>query len=80
MYSLLTECYGFNPQYISVLVDDGSSADSPTGANIKRYLSGLVGQTRPGDTLVFHFSGHGTQVRCSRPPYAALQAIAVESK
>ena len=74
MYALLTECYGFSPQNISVLVDDGSSADAPTGANIKRYLQGLVSQTAAGDTLVFHFSGHGTQVArlpllhtCMRP-------------
>ena len=67
MYALLTECYGFSPQSISVLVDDGTSKESPTGANIKRYLQGMVQASQPGDIAFFHFSGHGTQVR--RPPY-----------
>lgn len=62
MYGLLTECYGFAPQNISVLVDDGTSKESPTGANIKKYLSGMVSVSQPGDIAVFHFSGHGTQV------------------
>jgi Caspase domain len=62
MYALLTECYGFPQQNISVLVDDGSSQQAPTGANIKKYLSGLVSASQPGDIAVFHFSGHGTQV------------------
>jgi metacaspase-1 len=63
MQSLLTECFGFDPKNITILVDDGSTKVTPTGANIKHALKTLVSQTGPNDTLVFHFSGHGTQVR-----------------
>lgn len=65
MKSLLIECYGFDEANIKVMVDDPSynmNTPSPTGANIKKQLGALVQASESGDVLVFHFSGHGTQV------------------
>ena len=54
---LITKC-GFKPDEIRVVTD----AEATT-ANIKQQLQGwLLGDARPGDRLLFHFSGHGTQL------------------
>jgi metacaspase-1 len=63
MYSLLQQCYGFQPANMKCLVDNDPSSIQPTGANIKKHLAQFVAASKPGDVLVFHFSGHGTQVR-----------------
>merc|ERR1712000_292969 len=55
--------YGFNGQNVRVLTDDLTDASrQPTRANILRDLRWLVQGARPGDSLFFHFSGHGSQV------------------
>jgi hypothetical protein len=72
---MLTKYYGFQQANIRTLVDTDTSNPnaSPTGANIKKNLKELVLMSAPNDVLVFHFSGHGTQVRPQRwlqPPLA----------
>ncbi len=57
MQDLLTSLFGFTTGDISVLTDR-----SATTANILEALGMLVYEASPGDVLLFHFSGHGTQV------------------
>lgn len=55
----LQQAYGFdNARQIRVLTDERAT----TSAIVKR-LEWLVDRSRPGDVLVFHYSGHGAQVR-----------------
>ena len=55
--------YGFTGQNVRVLTDDLNDASrQPTRANILRDLRWLVQGARPGDSLFFHFSGHGSFV------------------
>mgnify|MGYP001375863884 CR=1 FL=1 len=55
----LREQYGFTgPSDIKLLTDERA-----TTANIRKGLDWLVGAAAPGDSLVFHYSGHGSQVR-----------------
>lgn len=54
---------GFNPANMRVLTDDlQDSSRQPTKANILRDLRWLVQGAQPGDSLFFHFSGHGSYV------------------
>lgn len=36
--------------------------NAPTGSNILRAIDGVVARSAPGDTIFFHFSGHGSQL------------------
>jgi hypothetical protein len=53
---------GFSASDMKVLMDDGKST-APTKANIWAALKWLVAGAQPGDALLFHFSGHGGQVK-----------------
>ncbi|EDQ84855.1 uncharacterized protein MONBRDRAFT_29825 [Monosiga brevicollis MX1] len=53
---------GFSKSDITVMIDTDSRDASPTGRNIKAGLNELVRSSKAGDYLVFHFSGHGTQI------------------
>ena len=52
---LLREHYGFED--IQLLLDNEA-----TTANIRVALNALVKDAKPGDTLFFHYSGHGSQM------------------
>jgi len=58
MRDLLIKFFGFSAEDIRVLCDDRA-----TKAAILERLSWLIGEAVPGDVLVFHYSGHGSQVR-----------------
>lgn len=58
MREILTKYYGFLADDVRVLTDDRA-----TKAAILERLSWLIGEAVPGDVLVFHYSGHGSQVR-----------------
>lgn len=62
MKALLQERFGFQEDDILVMLDTDESLPQPTGRNIRRCLAKLIDGTQPGDVLVFHYSGHGTQV------------------
>jgi uncharacterized caspase-like protein len=66
MRATLITRYGFDESEILVLLDTDRSGMQPTGANIRSCLAKLIRGTEPGDALVFHYSGHGTQVRPSQ--------------
>jgi len=55
---ILKSKWGFND--IRILTDDNKSA-MPTRANILAALDWLVADAQPGDSLFFHYSGHGGQ-------------------
>lgn len=55
---ILINYYGFEIPNIRVLVDERA-----TKCNIMERLGWLVDDAKSGDNLVFHFSGHGSQIR-----------------
>lgn len=58
MHVLLREHFGFDdPAGVCTLTDRHATTTA-----IKAGLAWLVGDARPGDVLVFHYSGHGSQV------------------
>lgn len=56
MANTLVIC-GFSPRNIRILTDRCA-----TKANILRYLIWLLNGCKPGDSLVFYYSGHGTRL------------------
>ena len=64
MQGFLVRNYGFAAANMMMLTDDASDANKqPTKANILRGIQWLVTGVRPGDSLFFQFSGHGSQVK-----------------
>jgi hypothetical protein len=61
MRSLLIQTFGWEAHSIRTLTDDGRGHAAPTRANIQASLRWLAEGARSGDTLFFHFSGHGAQ-------------------
>lgn len=57
MFHLLTTVFGFNGDNIRILKDRDATA-----LDILKALEALVCNAKPGDQLIFHFSGHGSQV------------------
>ncbi len=55
---LLTYRFGFNPKDILTLTDTQATRQGILTA----FEEHLIKQAKPGDTVVFHFSGHGSQV------------------
>lgn len=62
MYKCLTDQFGFAEEDITVMIDTDNRSVQPTGVNIKKVLRRLIDESEPGDVLVMHYSGHGTQV------------------
>ncbi len=59
MYQLLTTKFGFLPENIKVL-----KGPAATHANIIAAIqNNLIARAKPGDIVVFHFSGHGSQMK-----------------
>ncbi len=58
MGKTITENFGFNPENIRLLTDKRA-----TTGNIRERLQWLVEGAGPGSVLLFHYSGHGSQVR-----------------
>ena len=58
MRNILKTYLGFKNEDIRVLVDRRASK-----ANILHRLRLMVDEAKAGDFLVFHFSGHGSQIR-----------------
>jgi len=62
MAHLLKSKFGFLEHNIIVLRDDRQHADwFPTRMNIYRAIQWLMTGQQPGQSLFFHFSGHGSQ-------------------
>jgi len=58
MYKILTEVYDFPHDNIRMLTDDRATQN-----NIIDRIAWLMNHNIPGDELVLHYSGHGSQVR-----------------
>jgi metacaspase-1 len=58
MRSILLTYFGFAVKQIRVVTDERA-----TKANIMKRLEWLVKGAKAGDRLVFHYSGHGSQIR-----------------
>jgi Caspase domain/Domain of unknown function (DUF4384) len=56
--NLLIYRFGFNPNDIKILTDEQATRQGILAA----FEQHLINQAKPGDTVVFHFSGHGSQV------------------
>ncbi|AFY31633.1 caspase family protein [Calothrix sp. PCC 7507] len=56
--NLLIYRFGFNPNDIKILIDEQATRQGILTA----FEQHLINQAKPGDTVVFHFSGHGSQV------------------
>ena len=56
MHDLLTSLFGFKTEDIRILTESDATA-----LNILKALEMLVHGAGPGDQLIFHFSGHGSQ-------------------
>ncbi|AKG20737.1 caspase family protein [Calothrix sp. 336/3] len=55
---LLIHRFGFQPQDIKILIDKQATRQGILTA----FEQHLINQAKPGDVVVFHFSGHGSQV------------------
>ncbi|MBL7178219.1 MAG: caspase family protein [Desulfobacteraceae bacterium] len=55
---ILLKYFGFDVSDIRMIIDDRA-----TKANIMKRLEWLVADAKAGDRLLFHFSGHGSQIR-----------------
>lgn len=55
---VLTDRYGFPNQNITILTDENATRQKIVDA----FHRQLINQSQPGDTVVFYFSGHGSQV------------------
>lgn len=58
MKTYIETVHKFEPNNIEVLMDDGMNT-KPTRENLFRALSKLVQESKEGDSVFFHFSGHG---------------------
>jgi metacaspase-1 len=56
--SILKTFFGYSNEEIRVLTDERA-----TKKNIIDRLEKMVGGAKAGDSLIFHFSGHGSQIR-----------------
>ncbi|MBW4653734.1 MAG: caspase family protein [Kaiparowitsia implicata GSE-PSE-MK54-09C] len=65
-YELLKHRFGFKEADILRVTDD--SGILPTRANIlQAFEEHLIQQVKPGDIVVFHYSGHGSRVEDPQP-------------
>jgi Caspase domain/Domain of unknown function (DUF4384) len=55
---LLIHRFGFNPQDIKILLD----GDATRRSILTAFEQHLIDRAKPGDTVVFHFSGHGSRI------------------
>jgi Caspase domain/Domain of unknown function (DUF4384) len=56
--NLLIHRFGFKPNDIKILTDEQGTRQGILTA----FEQHLINQATPGDTVVFHFSGHGSQI------------------
>ena len=75
---LLIHRFGFNESNILTLTDN--TPQKPTRQNIlTAFEEHLIKQAKPGDVVVFHFSGHGSQVADPQCIYKDNQGNCINS-
>lgn len=60
---LLMSKFGYKEENIRLMSDNQRGINDPTRANIIDAINKIVSETKPGDTLFFHYSGHGTLIK-----------------
>jgi len=58
----IKDVHGFKDSNMTVLMDDGLHQD-PTKANILTAYTKVAADSRPGDVVFLHYSGHGGKLR-----------------
>ncbi|NEO81194.1 caspase family protein, partial [Moorena sp. SIO4G3] len=71
---LLIHRFGFNPKDILILNDDQATRENIETA----FIEHLTEQAKPGDVVVFHFSGFGSQVKLSKE-YQTDKSVALQN-
>lgn len=61
MTQMLTTNFGFEKDNMKILTEEDSV--TPTKTNIIENIVWLTKDTKPGDTVVFYYSGHGSYVK-----------------
>ncbi|KAF3781697.1 Metacaspase-1 [Nymphaea thermarum] len=61
MKNLLVNRFNF-PESSILMLTETDPSKIPTTCNLRRPMTWLVLGCQPGDSLVFHFSGHGSQI------------------
>jgi|Laugrespbdmm15sd_2_1035082.scaffolds.fasta_scaffold00668_7 hypothetical protein len=59
----LVEKSGYDPKSIMIITDDPKSSQQPTKKNMELAFNWLIKDCKAGDTLLFHYSGHGATVK-----------------
>lgn len=67
---------GFRADDIFVLTSDQSGDDAPTRTNVAYRLDWLKEHVKPGDTVLFFFSGHGMEIEESQSYLLTVEADA----
>lgn len=62
-YYLLVHRFGFAPQDILVLSDEKATRQGI----LEAFEEHLIAQAKPGDVVVFHYSGHGSRIADPNP-------------
>ncbi|MGK7919243.1 MAG: caspase family protein [Trichodesmium sp.] len=60
---LLIHRFGFNPKDIYILTDEQATRQGI----LEAFEEHLIKQAKPGDVVVFHYSGHGSRVKDPNP-------------
>jgi formylglycine-generating enzyme required for sulfatase activity len=60
--SALREVAGYPADHVFVLTSDAKGEQAPTKANVAFRLGWLKDKVKPGDEVIFFFSGHGMQM------------------
>jgi hypothetical protein len=63
MRDLLVAKYAFNKEDCTIITDAPGSVVNPTRDNIRAAVFNLLSGSSSGDTLVLHYSGHGSYVK-----------------
>jgi hypothetical protein len=62
MKKYIMDVHGFQEQNITVLMDDGNHV-RPTRENILSAYRKVVSESKSGDVVFCHYSGHGGKLR-----------------
>jgi hypothetical protein len=74
------ENFGVPQNAITFFNEGGQFSKPPTGAAVRAALAQAAAASKPGDALLFHFSGHGTRVRllwtlsCRHPMHSSISS------
>jgi hypothetical protein len=74
MRDLLTEKFGFAPANVKMLLDD-----KVVKTEVNKLKKWLLKDAKPGDRLVLHFSGHGSQIPADHEEDGVAEMICLQN-